>query len=64
MTNLADGTPATTALTGEPGTVFRSELNPVDFLTRSAYIYPDKVAVVDGEHRYSYQDFAERAPGG
>ncbi len=61
MTNLADGTPATTALTGEPGTVFRSELNPVDFLTRSAYIYPDKVAVVDGEHRYSYQDFAERA---
>ena len=27
--------------------------------TRSAYIYPDKVAVVDGERRYSYQDFAQ-----
>ena len=30
-----------------PGRVFRSELNPVDFLHRAAYIYPDKVAVVD-----------------
>jgi len=28
------------------GTVFRSELNPVDFLYRAAYLYPDKVAVV------------------
>ena len=39
---------------GEPGagaaagTVFRSELNPVDFLYRAAFLYSDKVAVVHG----------------
>jgi len=44
-----------------PGKVFRSELNPVDFLHRTAYIYPDKVAVVDGDRRYSYRDLAERS---
>ena len=31
------------------GKVFRTELNPVDFLHRAAYIYPEKIAVVDGE---------------
>jgi fatty-acyl-CoA synthase len=41
--------------------VFRSELNPVDFLHRTAYLYPDKVAVVDGGRRYSYQQLAERS---
>ena len=51
---------------GEPGpdgagTVFRSELNPVDFLHRAAYMYPDKVAVVDGKRRYSYRELAERS---
>jgi acyl-CoA synthetase (AMP-forming)/AMP-acid ligase II len=34
--------------------VFRSELNPVDFLLRAAFVYPDKTAVVnsgvDAEH--------------
>jgi fatty-acyl-CoA synthase len=44
-----------------PGKVFRSELNPVDFLHRAAYIYPDKVAVVQGERRYSYRQLAERS---
>ena len=44
-----------------PGKVFRSELNPVDFLHRAAYMYPDKVAVVDGERRYSYRQLAERS---
>jgi fatty-acyl-CoA synthase len=44
-----------------PGKVFRSELNPVDFLYRAAYIYPDKVAVADGERRYSYRQLAERS---
>jgi fatty-acyl-CoA synthase len=44
-----------------PDKVFRSELNPVDFLHRAAYIYPDKVAVVDGGRRYSYRDLAERS---
>jgi len=43
------------------GTVFRSELNPVDFLHRAAYMYPDKVAVVHGKRRYSYRELAERS---
>jgi fatty-acyl-CoA synthase len=41
--------------------VFRSELNPVDFLRRAAYVYPDRTAVVDGERRYSYAQLAERS---
>jgi fatty-acyl-CoA synthase len=43
------------------GTVSRSELNPVDFLHRAAYVYPDKVAVVHGKRRYSYRELAERS---
>ena len=43
------------------GTAFRSELNPVDFLHRAAYMYPDNVAVVHGKRRYSYRDLAERS---
>ena len=41
--------------------VFRTELNPVDFLYRAAYMYPDKVAVVHGGRRYSYRQLAERS---
>jgi fatty-acyl-CoA synthase len=44
-----------------PGKVFRSELNPVDFLNRTAHMYPEKVAVVHGEQRYSYRQLAERS---
>ena len=55
---LAAGTPGTGPV---PGKVFRSELNPVDFLHRAAYLYPDKVAVVDGGRRYSYRELAERS---
>jgi fatty-acyl-CoA synthase len=44
-----------------PGPVFRTELNPVDFLHRAAYIYPEKVAVADGGRRYSYRELAERS---
>ncbi len=43
------------------GRVFRSELNPVDFLGRAAYMYPEKLAVVDGDRRYSYRQLAERS---
>ena len=43
------------------GTVFRSELNPVEFLHRAAYMYPDNVAVVHGKRRYSYRELAERS---
>jgi fatty-acyl-CoA synthase len=42
-------------------TVFRSELNPVDFLYRAAYMYPGKVAVVHGKRRYTYRELAERS---
>src|SRR6516162_11866882 len=44
-----------------PGKVFRTELNPVEFLHRAAYIYPDKTAVVSGSQRYSYRQLAERS---
>jgi fatty-acyl-CoA synthase len=41
--------------------VYRTELNPVDFLERAAYIYPGKTAVVDGKRRHSYRELAERS---
>ncbi len=40
--------------------VYRTELTPVDFLRRTAYVLPDKVAVVHGERRYTYRQFEER----
>jgi fatty-acyl-CoA synthase len=46
--------------TGTGPKVYRTELTPVSFLRRSAYIFPDQEAVVHGERRYSYRQFAER----
>jgi fatty-acyl-CoA synthase len=40
--------------------VHRTELTPVSFLTRSAYVFPDKTAVVHGRRRYTYRQLAER----
>ena len=40
--------------------VNRTELTPVSFLERSASVFPDKVAVVHGERRYTYREFGER----
>jgi fatty-acyl-CoA synthase len=40
--------------------VYRSELTPVDFLRRSAYMFPEKTAVVYGDRRYSYRELEER----
>src|SRR5262245_57215162 len=40
--------------------VYRTELTPLSFLSRSAYIYPDKVAIIHGERRYTYREFEER----
>jgi len=40
---------------------YRTELTPVSFLRRSAYVFPDKTAVVHGERRYSYSVLEERA---
>src|SRR4051812_14525869 len=43
------------------GRVFRTELNPVDFLERAAFVYPRKVALVHGARRYTYAELGERA---
>src|ERR687890_2811167 len=40
--------------------VYRSELTPVSFLRRSAYMFPEKTAVVYGERRHSYGELEER----
>src|SRR5690242_16390385 len=40
--------------------VSRTELTPVSFLVRSAYVFPDKTAVVHGSRRYSYRQLGER----
>ena len=41
--------------------VYRTELTPVSFLERSAYVFPDKVAVIHGERAYTYRQLEERA---
>jgi len=35
-------------------------LTPTTFLHRSAQIFPDRVAVVEGALRYTYGEFLER----
>jgi fatty-acyl-CoA synthase len=40
--------------------VSRTELTPVSFLRRSAYVFPDKTAIVHDERRYTYRQFEER----
>jgi fatty-acyl-CoA synthase len=35
-------------------------LTPLGFLARSAAIYPDKVAVISGDRRFTYREFHER----
>ena len=61
MSGVLSAAPEPPAAGAVPGKVFRTELNPVDFLERAAYIYPDKTAVVHGARRYSYRRFAERS---
>ena len=61
MSDVLSAAPGVPGPEAVPGKVFRSELNPVDFLRRAAYIYPEKVAVVDGGRRCSYRDLAERS---
>ena len=36
-------------------------LSPVSFLTRAAHIYPNRIAVIHGERRFTYAQFLERA---
>jgi non-ribosomal peptide synthetase component E (peptide arylation enzyme) len=53
-------TVATPALARGADKAYRTELSPVSFLRRSAYVYPDKVAVVHGERRITYRELDER----
>src|SRR5712692_7081284 len=55
------GNPKTVSSVSKERDPFRTELTPVAFLRRSAYVYPDKIAVVHGERRYTYKQFEERA---
>src|ERR1700761_7267541 len=38
----------------------RTELSPLSFLQRSALVYPNRVAVVHGDRRYTYSEFRNR----
>ena len=58
MTDAVIATEGGSAPSAAAGTVFRTELNPVDFLRRAAYVYPEKTAMVDGARRYSYAQLA------
>jgi fatty-acyl-CoA synthase len=40
--------------------VSRTELDPVSFLHRSATVHPERIAVVDGERRWTYAELRER----
>jgi len=40
--------------------VYHTDLTPVSFLDRSALVFPDKLAVVHGDRKYTYREFAER----
>jgi len=49
---------------GDPsasGKAYRTELTPLSFLSRSARVFPDKVAIVHGERRTTYREFEARA---
>ncbi len=44
-----------------PGPGNYSALSPIVFLPRAAEIFPERVAVIDGERRITYREFFERA---
>ena len=39
---------------------FYKDLNPISFLDRSAFVYPDKPALSYGDITYTYQEFYDR----
>src|SRR5947199_10187533 len=61
MNNAPIANEGVSAPRADTNRAFRTELNPVDFLRRAAYLYPEKIAVVDGERRYSYRQLANRS---
>src|SRR2546425_11300352 len=38
----------------------KSPLTPLDFLARSAMVYPDRIAAVEGDRRFTYAEFNQR----
>ena len=38
-----------------------SQLTPTAFLERSSRVFPDRTAVIDGDRRFSYREFADRS---
>lgn len=36
-----------------------SQLSPLRFLERSASVFPDRTAIIYGDRRYTYAEFAE-----
>lgn len=46
--------------TAEVRRAHRTELNPLSFLKRSEFVYPDKVAVAHEDRRYTYRELGER----
>jgi fatty-acyl-CoA synthase len=38
-----------------------SQLTPTSFLERSARVFPDRTAVIDGDRRFTYREFADRS---
>ena len=44
----------------EISSVNNSILTPIEFLKRSILVYPDKVAVVHSDNRYTYREFGNR----
>ena len=43
-----------------PTAVSRTELDPVSFLHRSATVHPERIAVIDGDRRWTYAELRER----
>ncbi len=41
--------------------VYRQELTPVHFLERAGFVHADRVAVVDGERRFTYREWRGRS---
>ncbi|MBS1825208.1 MAG: AMP-binding protein [Acidobacteria bacterium] len=39
----------------------KNALTPLNFLARSAFVYGDRLAVIDGDRRFTYAQFQERA---
>ncbi|WP_368904556.1 AMP-binding protein [Taklimakanibacter lacteus] len=45
----------------DPNPANYAPLSPLSFLRRSALAYPDKVAVIDEDRRYTYRELSERS---